>query len=88
MFDDLRQRLLEKGSLDLVIRVRPHASKTQLISVLGDGSLKMDIAAPAEDNRGNIVLVHALADAFALPVAQIKILSGKTGRMKLVRVSV
>jgi uncharacterized protein YggU (UPF0235/DUF167 family) len=48
----------------------------------------MDIAAPAEDNRGNIALVHALADAFALPVAQIKILSGKTGRMKLVRVSV
>lgn len=87
MLDVFRELLSEKGSLDLVIRIRPQAARTQLQSVLEDQSLKIDIAAPAEDNRGNLALVRFLAEQFEIPQSNIKILSGKTSRMKLVRIT-
>ncbi len=86
MFQEKQEQLQRLGQIDLMVRVRPHAARTQVIGVLADGSIKMDIAAPAEDNRGNIALLHALAEEFLVPVAQVKILSGKTARLKLVRI--
>jgi uncharacterized protein (TIGR00251 family) len=87
MLSTFQTMLREKGSVDIVIRVRPHAAKTQLQSVMEDGSVKIDVAAPAEDGRGNTVLIKFLADAFAVPSSNVKILSGKTARMKLVRIT-
>ncbi|HVW66206.1 MAG TPA: DUF167 domain-containing protein [Candidatus Peribacteraceae bacterium] len=87
MLEAFHQSLSEKGSVDLVIRVRPQAMRTQLQSVLDDQSLKIDIAAPAQDNRGNLALIRFLAEQFEVPQGNVKILSGKTGRMKLVRIT-
>lgn len=86
MFDAFRTRLKDVGTLDLLIRVRPHAAKTQYVRTLADGSMKIDIAAPAEDNRGNIELVRFLADALDVAISNVTILSGKTARLKVVRV--
>ncbi len=83
--DVIRRQIAEKGSIDCVIRVRAHAVKTQYVDTLADGSLKIDIAAPAEDNRGNLALISFLAEQCDLPVSNVKILSGKTARLKLVR---
>ena len=85
--ETLRRQLAEKGSIDLTVRIRPHAAKTQYVDTLADGSLKIDVAAPAEDNRGNIALVQFLAEACDVSVSNVTILSGKTARLKLVRVS-
>lgn len=84
--EDLQKRLHAEQTLELFIRVRPHAAKTRLTSILQDGSVKIDVAVPAEDNRGNVAVVRFLADQFAVPTSNVKILSGKTSRMKLVRV--
>jgi uncharacterized protein YggU (UPF0235/DUF167 family) len=86
MFDILRSQLKAAGTIDLRIRVRPHSAKTQYVRTLADGSMKIDIAAPAEDNRGNIELVRFLADALDVAISNVTILSGKTARLKLVRV--
>ena len=86
--DAIRARLIAAGSLDLIVRVRPHAAKTQLTSVLADGSVKIDVAAPAEEGRGNLMLRKFLAEAMEVPASNIKLLSGKTSRMKLVRITV
>ena len=86
MLDDFLERLRVQETLDVIVRVRPHASKTQLVDVLQDGSIKIDIAAPAEDNKGNSALVRFLSEQFDVPKTHVKILSGKTGRMKLVRI--
>lgn len=87
MIESLIQKLATQASIDIVIRVRPHAPKSQITSVLEDGSVKVDLAAPAEDNRANISLINVLAESFSVPASHIKILSGKTARMKLVRIT-
>ena len=84
--ETLRRQIAEKGSADLIVRIRPLAAKTQYVDTLADGSVKIDVAAPAEDNRGNIALVEFLAEACDVPVGNVTILSGKTARLKLVRV--
>lgn len=83
----LRKRLKTDGRVECVVRVRPHASKTELTGMLGDGSLKMTVAAPAEDGRGNAMLIKFLGDLFEVPTSSVTILSGKTARLKLVRIS-
>ncbi len=87
MIDALRQRLKQEGVLDCTIRVRPHAATTHIKSILDDGSIKVDLAAPAEENKANIELVRFLAETFGVSAASVSILSGATSRVKLVRIS-
>lgn len=86
MIDHFRQELAQNGHIELRVRIRPHAPQSRLIDVLGDGSMKIDIAAPAEDGKGNTALVRFLAEAFEVSKASVSILSGKTARLKLVRI--
>lgn len=86
MLEDMQKRLAQDGKIDLMVRVRPHAAKSQFVGMLEDGSLKVDIAAPAEDGKGNIALGKFLAGLFRVPAFKVKILSGKGGRLKLVRI--
>lgn len=69
-----------------MVRARPHAPQSKFIDVLDDGSVKIDIAAPAEDGKGNVALCKFIGKLFNVPVLNVKILSGKTARLKLVRV--
>lgn len=82
-----RQQLAQEGKIDVLIRARPHAAKSQLIDVLDDGSLKIDIAAPAEEGKGNAVLAKFIGELFEVPSSRVKILSGKAARLKLVRIT-
>lgn len=86
MIDILRKQLGLDGHIDVMVRVRPHASKTELTDVLEDGSLKITLTAPAEDGRGNVMLMKFLGELLNVPTASVKILSGKTARLKMVRI--
>ncbi len=86
MIDSILQRLEQEKRVDLLIRVRPHAAQSRLVTMLDDGSLKIDIAAPAEDGRGNAALIEFLAETLNISPSSIRILSGKTARLKLVRI--
>lgn len=85
MTDELRRYLAEQGRMDVIVRVRPHAAQSRFVDVLDDGSLKVDIAAPAEDGKGNKALAKFFGELFSVPVSNVKILSGKAARLKLVR---
>jgi hypothetical protein len=87
MIASLKQRLHDEGKLDLLIRVRPRAARSEFLDVLEDGSIKIAITAAAEDGKGNIALTKFLADAFDIPSSKVRILSGQTARLKLVRLS-
>ena len=87
MIQDLQNRLKSDRRIDILVRIRPHASKSELTDILEDGSLKITIAAPAEDGRGNAMLMKFLGELFGVPTSSIDILSGKTARLKLVRVT-
>ncbi len=81
-----RSRLAENGTLVLRVKVRPHAATTQCKAVMADGTLKIDIAAAAEDGRANRELVNFLASVFGVPKNQVELLSGNTLRFKEVRI--
>ncbi len=87
MLEVFKNRLVTEGKLDLMVRVRPHAARSQFIDVLDDGSLKIDIAAPAEEGKGNVALSKFLGELFDVPASKVKILSGKGARLKLVRIT-
>lgn len=74
-----------KGKTSLTFRVRPSASSTQLKGVMADGTIKIDLAAVPEDGKANTELIRFLVQDCEIPHAEI--VSGHTGRKKVVRLS-
>lgn len=72
------------GGCRLRLRVQPKASRSGWAGTHGD-ALKIRIAAPPVDGKANRVLVAFLAKALGLPRTGIEIVSGLTGRNKIVR---
>ncbi len=87
MFCALQSRLSAEGKIELLVRARPHAAQSRVTGVLEDGSIKVDLAAPAEDGKGNKALCKLLAEAFGVSTHHVCILSGKAARLKLVRIT-
>jgi len=70
----------------LSVRIQPRASKRG-ISRMEDGSLKIRLTAPPVDGAANDALIKYLAETFSVPRSQVEILSGHTGRQKIIRIS-
>lgn len=86
MLEDFKRELAEKGSCSFYVKVRPGASQTRIHSVLSDQSVKIDIAAVAEQGKANAALLKILAEEFDVAQSCVSIVSGATARLKLVRV--
>ncbi len=69
------------------VRVHPGASATRFKELMSDGTLKIDIAAAPEDGKANVALRKFLSKEFDVPIAHVEILSGETGRKKVVRIT-
>jgi uncharacterized protein len=87
MLDAHRIQLAKEHSVTLTIRARPNARTTKITGMLEDGSLKIDIHAAPEDGEANEELVRFLAEAFDIAKSHIELLSGHTGRLKVVRIN-
>jgi uncharacterized protein (TIGR00251 family) len=74
------------NSVTFAVRVQPRASHSSVAGEL-DGALKIRLAAPPVDGEANEELARVLAKLFAVPRRQIEIISGRTSKNKLVRVS-
>jgi uncharacterized protein (TIGR00251 family) len=83
--DDLSD-LYDVSGDDVVLRVhaQPGAGRTAITGRHGT-SLKVRVAAPPVDGRANETLRAALAEAFALPVADVTLASGGSSRVKRFR---
>lgn len=79
---------IEESSSGVRFRVRaqPRASKTELAGPHGD-SIRIRLAAPPVDGEANDELVRFLAKLLGVARASVSIVSGETGRDKLVEVS-
>ena len=88
MLELFQQELASQGRTSFYVRALPGASKTELVEQLSDGSVKIRIAAPAEEGKANTELIRFLANEFRVQKSQVEIVSGKTGRMKLIRIRV
>ncbi len=85
MIDQLKAKLQAEGTLTLTLKARPSAQKTKFKGVLDDGTIKIDVAAVPEDGKANEELVRFLRGEF--DVKNVEVLTGQTGRLKVVRIS-
>ena len=68
------------------LRVSPGARKTEIAGRHGD-AWKVRVAAPAEGGRANDAVLKLLAERVGLPRRALSIVSGHTGRDKVVRMA-
>ena len=74
-----------KDDLYLRVRVQPKASKDAFAEQLGD-AIKIRITAPPVDGKANSHLIAFLAKTFGIAKSKIEIISGKTGRIKQLKI--
>ena len=72
-------------AVTLAIHLIPRAPRDEIVGVQGD-AIKIKLRAPPVDDKANDALIRFLAGALNVSRAQIEIISGRTGRRKLVRV--
>ena len=75
-----------KAGSALAVRVTPRASRNKIVEVLGDGTIKIHIAAPPVDGEANEQLIAFLAEVLNIPKSRLEIVAGETGRDKLISV--
>jgi uncharacterized protein (TIGR00251 family) len=78
---------LERSNDELRLRVhvKPRASRSRVVGVR-NGALDVAVAAAPVDGEANAELVRTLARAFDIKNKDLSIISGQTGRNKLVGV--
>ncbi len=75
----------EETRVTLSMRIQPRASKNEIVR-MENGGLKVRLTAPPVDGAANEALVRFLADRLGVARSQVEIVSGHTGREKIVRI--
>jgi uncharacterized protein len=75
----------EPPSTRLRLRVSPGARKNELVGRHG-AAWKVRVSAPPEDGRANDAVLKLLAERVGLPRRAVSIVSGHSGREKVVKV--
>ncbi|GAB6181958.1 DUF167 domain-containing protein [Desulfotomaculum defluvii] len=75
----------DQNGVVVKVRVQPRASKNSLAGEM-EGALKVRLTAPPVDGAANEACCKFLAGVFGIAKSNIEIISGHTGRNKLVRV--
>lgn len=76
----------EEESVTISVRIQPRASKNEIMK-MDNGKLKIRLTAPPVDGAANEALVKFLADQFNVGRSQVEIVSGHTGREKIIRIT-
>ena len=71
----------------VAVRITPRASRNKIVEILGDGTIKIHIAAPPVDGEANAELISFLADVLNIPKSRLEIVAGQSGRDKLIAVT-
>lgn len=83
--NDLLRKRIEAGSA-FRVKVVPKSPKTEIAGELGDGTLKVNVAAVPERGKANEELCAFLCRELGLARGSVEVISGQTSPMKLVRV--
>jgi len=75
----------EGEDLKLRIHVQPGARSDEVVGLHGD-ALKIRLAAPALEGRANARLLRFLANLFSVPLQQVILTHGASGRLKQISV--
>jgi hypothetical protein len=70
----------------LPVRVHPGA-RTNAVTGVHDGALKISLTTPPTDGRANDALIAFLAERLRIPRSRISLVSGATSRSKTLRIA-
>jgi len=87
MLESLISELAEKDTVQFYVRVRSGMAKTEVQSIMDDESIKIHVAAIAENGKANAELKRYLAQEFGVSKENVKMLSGASNRVKLIRIT-
>jgi uncharacterized protein YggU (UPF0235/DUF167 family) len=73
------------GAARLAVRVIPRASRDGIDGVR-DGALLLRVTAAPVDGAANLAVVRLVADALGIPRSNVSVISGSTGRRKVLAV--
>jgi uncharacterized protein (TIGR00251 family) len=82
---DSQEQNSRKGVI-LKVRVQPRASKNEIVKILSDRTVKVHLTAPPVEGKANKALLKFLAKILDVPIANIDIVAGMTGRDKVISV--
>ena len=86
MLSNFKKKFDKNKEVYLRIKVLPNSVKTEAREILEDETIKINISAVPEKNKANIELMKFLAKEFKVNKDDIKIISGKAERIKLVKI--
>lgn len=75
-----------KTGAAITVRVTPRMAKNEITEILNDGTVKIRLTAPPVDGKANQCLTEFLSEVFGVKPAKIEIISGFTGRDKIVSI--
>jgi hypothetical protein len=67
------------------VKVHPRAKRSAIAGRLGE-AWKLDLAAPPVDGKANEECVRFLAELAGVPRSRVRVVSGASGRMKVVEI--
>lgn len=86
MLSKFKENLANNKELLLKVKVFPLSSRNEIKGIMTDGTIKIGINAPAEDNKANKALIKYLADELGVRRYQVEIISGALDRVKVIKV--
>ena len=86
MLKGLKEKLDKGGEVYLRVKVKPGMGKTEMLSVMEDNTLKINIKAVPEKGKANVELIRFIAKEFHVLKEHVKIISGASDRIKLVKI--
>jgi len=69
----------------ITVKAHPRAKRSAITGRLGD-AWKLDLAAPPVDGKANEECVRFLAELAGVARSRVRVLSGATGRLKVVEI--
>ena len=69
----------------VAVKVHPRAKRSAVTGRFGD-AWKLDLAAPPVDGKANEECVRYLAELAGVPRARVRIVTGASGRMKVLEI--
>jgi uncharacterized protein (TIGR00251 family) len=83
MLDELKRAA---RPLRISVKVIPKSSRTEVVEIQSDGTLRVKVAAAPEKGRANAALCEFLADEFGVARSKVEVVAGHTSARKIVMV--
>jgi uncharacterized protein len=88
MLEDYIIKLNKEKIIYLQVKASPGKPKTEIKEIMKNNIIKISISSPPEKGKANKELIKFLSKEFNVQKDNIKINSGESGKIKLIKISI